>query len=120
MRMFLLVPLISFGCGPAAPFDAGAAVGSIVIFHRTPVDMVVSAVSGRDCSIVYLDQGERYCRPRERPPERPAFCTQSLGVPDCWADPATLPNRPRGLADGPAGLTVEQERDRTRRGLGLW
>lgn len=120
MRLLLLIPMILPGCGPAAPVGAGAAVGTIPIFHRTPVDMAASAVSGRDCSIVHLDRGELYCRPRERPPEPPVFCTRSLGTADCWADPKTLPNRPRGLADGPDRLTPEQERDRTRRGFGLW
>ena len=120
MRLFALLPLMLAACGPAAPFGAGAAVGSIVIFHRTPLDMAVSAIANRDCSIVYLDQGERYCRPPEQPPEPPVFCTRSLGVADCWADPGTLPNRPRQLADGPRTLTREQEKTRTARWPGLW
>jgi hypothetical protein len=117
---FLVLPLLLAGCGPDAGIAAGVAVGGIAIFHRTPVDMVVSAVSGRDCSVVYLDRGERYCRPKERPPETPVFCTRSLGVPDCWENPARLPNNPKEIADGPRSLTPEQESDRTRRGLGFW
>lgn len=111
-------------CGPGAPVAAvGAGVvsgASIPIFHRSPVDMVASAASGRDCSVVHLDSGERYCRPRDRAPEPPEFCTRSLGIPDCWADPSKLPNHPREIADGPRSLTAEQEADRKKWWPGLW
>ena len=70
--------------------------------------------------MVNLDKGERFCHPREKPPEPQVFCTRSLGVPDCWADPSKLPNNPREIADGPRALTAEQERDRTKRWPGLW
>lgn len=29
------------------------------------------------------------------------FCTSSLGVADCWADPSRLPNHPPSLGDTP-------------------
>ncbi len=120
----LIVPLLLPGCGPAAPVAAagvGVASGaSIPVFHRTQVDMAVSAATGRDCSVVSLDKGERHCHPKERPPEPQEFCTRSLGVPDCWIDPSQLPDHPRELADGPRALTPEQEADRTKRWPGLW
>lgn len=119
-----ILPLLLAGCGADAaigvPVAAGVAVGSIAIFHRSPVDMVVSAATGRDCSVVNLDIGKHYCLPKEPAPETPVFCTRSLGVPDCWADPARLPNHPREIADGPRSLTPVQESDRTRRWPGLW
>jgi hypothetical protein len=112
------------GCGTATPVAAiGAGVvsaASIPIFHRTPVDMLMSAASGRDCSVVNLDKGERYCRPRDRAPETPEFCTRSLGVPDCWDDPLKLLNHPREIADGPRTLTEDQEADRKKWWPGLW
>jgi hypothetical protein len=120
----LVAPLLLAGCGPDSPSVAigiaAASAASIPVFHRTPVDMVVSAASGRDCSVVHLDRGERYCRPRERPPEQPVFCTRSLGVSDCWEDPSHLPNKPREVADGPRSLTSEQEADRKSRFPWLW
>lgn len=119
--ILVLLPLVS-GCGPEAPVVAGAAAvvtaASLPVFHRTPVDMVVSAVTGRDCSVVNLEREEMYCRPKERVPETPVFCTRSLGVADCWEDPAKVPNHPREIADGPRSLTPEQ--DRARRWPGLW
>jgi hypothetical protein len=112
------------GCGPAAPVaEVGIGVvsaASIPIFRRTPVDMVVSAASGRNCSVVNLDKGERYCRPRDRVPEPPEFCTRSLGIPDCWDDPSKLTNHPHEIADGPRTLTEDQETDRKKWWPGLW
>jgi hypothetical protein len=109
------------GCGPAVPVGIGVvSAASIPIFHRSPVDMVASAASGRDCSVVNLDKGERYCRPKDRVPQPPEFCTRSLGVPDCWTDPSKLTNHPKEIADGPRSLTDDQEADRTRHWPWLW
>lgn len=124
LPLLLALSLVPPGCGPAAPVaEAGIGIvsgASIPIFHRSPMDMAVSAASGRDCSVVNLDKGERYCKASEKRPEQPPFCTRSLGVPDCWADPSKLPNHPREIADGPRALTPEQEQERTRRWPGLW
>jgi len=119
----VLVSLLT-GCGPAAPVaEVGIGVvsgASIPIFHRSPLDMGVSVATGRDCSVVNLDKGERYCRPKDRAPETPEFCTRSLGIPDCWDDPSKLLNHPHEIADGPRTLTRDQEADRTKRWPGLW
>lgn len=117
MRALFVAVLLLSACVPVV---AGVTVGSFPILHRSPADVVVSAIAGLDCSIVYLDMGARYCRPRETPPLKPAFCTRSLGVADCWADPMNLANQPREVADGPRSLTPAQEADRTRQWPGLW
>ena len=59
------------------------------------------------------------CRPEEPPPPAPKFCTRSLGVVDCWVDPAALSDQPHEVADGPRVLTPLQEADRTKRWPGL-
>jgi hypothetical protein len=115
---FLLVALLVAGCGLtpeqiATGVGAGA-IGSITIMQRSPVDALYSIVSGRDCSIVRLDQDKSYCKPVERPPEQQPYCTRSLGVVDCWRDPASLPDHPPQVGDVPHGLTPEQEADRTK------
>jgi hypothetical protein len=92
----------------------GGSAGSVATIQRTPLDAVYPLVTGKDCSLVRLDQGKTYCRPAE-PPQPPVFCTRSLGVVDCWQDPDGLPNRQAGVADGPATLTPEQEANRVRR-----
>ena len=72
-----------------------------MVFDRAIGDIVVSAVTGRDCSVVRLDMGESYCRPEEQPPERQPVCTRSLGAVDCWRVPPHAWPPYRGVADGP-------------------
>jgi hypothetical protein len=106
------------GCGISdnlgATIGIGTVVASVATIHRTPVDALYSLVTGRDCSVVRLDQDKTYCRPIEPEPEAPAYCTRSLGSVNCWKDPDTVPGHPRGVADGPTHLTAEQEADRRR------
>jgi hypothetical protein len=106
------------GCGISdnlgAAIGTGAVVASVATIQRTPVDALYSLVTGRDCSVVRLDQGKTYCRPIEPEPEPPTYCTRSLGSVNCWKDPDTVPGHPRGVADGPSHLTAEQEADRVR------
>lgn len=114
----LLLPLAA--CDPAS-LGATAAVGagSVVLIGRTPVDAAVSLARGQDCSIVRLDRGQGYCKPPEAPPAPQPYCTRSLGRVDCWREPPLALPTQRGVADGPATLTAEQEAHRTRR-WGFW
>ena len=92
-----------------------ANAGSVVTFGRDPADLVVSLLSGRDCSIVRLAQAQSYCKPIEPPPMPPRYCTRSLGVADCWDKPNPFGTYQQSVADGPAELTAAQERNRTAR-----
>ena len=113
----ILLVLAACGATPEQVLTGVGAlgVGSIAVMQRSPLDAAYSIVSGKDCSVVRLDQGKSYCRPVEPPPEPPPYCTRSLGVANCWRDPATLPDHPTELGDGPRTLTPLQESDRTRR-----
>ena len=120
MRVFplwpiLLLPMLT-ACG-REPWGAFAAANaaSIPAFHRSIPDLLISGVSGRDCSVVHLDQGKSYCSPPEAPPDPQPYCTHSLGVVDCWVNPQALPGPPPPVADGPSTLTPAQEADRTHR-----
>ncbi len=114
--LLLLLPCLA-GCHPAAtPVVALAAAEavSVATFHRDGFDLGYSLVTGRDCSIVHLEQGQRYCKPREPAPAEPPFCTRTLGAAECFADPSALPDHPSGVADAPS-LNSAQERDRLAR-----
>jgi hypothetical protein len=115
----VLMLLLLAGCAASpeqmATVAVGVSVGSIAVIQRSPFDAAYSVLSGKDCSVVRLDQGKSYCRPVEPPPETPPYCTRSLGFANCWQDPASLPDHPPSLADGPSTLTPAQEADRTRR-----
>lgn len=116
--LLLLAPLLLTlaGCDPQTRLALTALdIGVVPVFGRTLPDLVVSGVSGKDCSLVRVEQGRSYCRSPEPPPEPQPFCTRSLGVVNCWQDPDSLPAGQRSVADGPMALTPAQEADRTRR-----
>lgn len=115
MRKMLLLPaLLLAGCdGPAVVATAAVNVASVTLVGRAVPDIVISAVSGRDCSIVRLDRGLSYCGPTQDPPDPPPYCTRSIGNVDCWVTrPATIPMVPSVVA-GPIALTPAQEAHRT-------
>src|ERR1700760_1633478 len=117
-RIILAFAALLGGCGISdnlgAAIGSGTMIASVAVIQRSPADAIYSLVTGRDCSVVRLDQGKTYCRPVEPEPSAQPFCTRSLGSVDCWADPATVPGHPRGVADGPQTLTAAQEADRLR------
>lgn len=89
-------------CHPAPLVAVGAVeTANVAVFGKTSVDMVYSAVSGRDCSVVRLDQGQSYCRPKPGAPPAEPFCTRTLGQAQCFRDPALLPDAPHALGDSP-------------------
>lgn len=108
----VLLGLCAGACSPE-PWGAlvGADLASVVVFGRGIGDIGVSALTGRDCSVVRLERGQTYCAPLDGPPLPGPVCTRSLGVVDCWTDPDKLPGRYRQVADGPAP-TPAQERYR--------
>jgi hypothetical protein len=118
MRGFGMILLLMLaGCHPAvAPLVSIGALdlASVATFHRDAIDLVISLNRGRDCSVVHLEKGEHYCKPLEPEPATQKFCTRTLGMAECFADPATLADHPSALGDAPA-LTEAQEQDRTSR-----
>ncbi|WP_207540443.1 hypothetical protein [Sabulicella rubraurantiaca] len=98
---FLLLLLLP-GCdGPAAVATVGVNVAALMVTGRTVPDLVVSGVTGLDCSVVRLDRRLSYCASREEVARHIPYCTRSLGSVDCWVTrPAAIP-QPRGVADTP-------------------
>ena len=115
MRAFiplvLILPLAACD-GPAIVATAGVNVAALTLAGRTVPDMAVSAVTGRDCSVVRLDRGQPYCGPVDQAPAAAPFCTRSLGAADCWT---VAPPGQRGIADAPAAGP-----DAGRRWHNLW
>ena len=106
MRRFiplvLILPLAACD-GPAIVATAGVNIAALTLAGRTVPDMAVSAVTGRDCSVVRLDRGQPYCGPVEGAAAPPApFCPRSLGAADCWVTPPAASPAHRGVADAPA------------------
>ena len=101
------------GCVPAQAL-AAAEVASVAVLGRGVVDIGVSAVTGRDCSVVRLDRRQPYCAPRERLPEAPPFCTRTLAGVQCWTDPEHFASAAHTIVDTPA-LSAEQVQQVTAR-----
>jgi hypothetical protein len=120
----LMVPLA--GCdGPTLVGLGAASVVSLPLTGRAVPDILVSAVTGRDCSIVRLDRGLSYCAAADPAPESAPYCTRSLGQTDCWVTRpailgAPLAHGPGGVVEGRTSLTPAQEADRTARWPGLF
>ena len=118
MRLPMIVPVLFMlpGCeGPLLPVTAAVNIASVTLIGRSVPDIVVSGVTGRDCSIVRLDRGLSYCGPVQAAPGPPPYCTRSIGAVDCWVTrPASIPMQ-RGVVDGPTQLTMEQDAERSAR-----
>lgn len=113
----LLLSLLS-GCGislvePAGAFVAASAA-SVPVFGRSVPDVLYSGITGKDCSVVRLEQGKTYCRAADPPIAPPPVCTRSLGTIECWTNPEAFAVPLRSVADAPSP-TAEQEAYRTRR-----
>jgi hypothetical protein len=89
------------GC-VGAGIAGGIELASVAVFGRDVVDIGVSAVTGRDCSVVRLDRRQPYCTEREGLPGPSQFCTKTLGTVQCWIDPEMFASVPRSLADTPS------------------
>ena len=116
MRRLLLLLLLATlgGCGPVGVGFVATDIASVAVLGRGVGDIGVSAVTGRDCSVVRLDTGKTYCAPRiDTPPPQP-FCTRSLARVDCWADPYLVPRGQRDVTDTPPP-TEDQLRYRSAR-----
>ena len=109
MRAFPILTglLLCCGCTAVPAVLAPLEASSVMVFGRGIVDIGVSAVTGRDCSVVRLDRRQTYCVPIEGP-ETERFCTRSLAVPDCWADPALLPALRTGIGDTPTPTAAQE------------
>lgn len=106
-QMLLPLLLILGGCTTAAPAAAlmGAEAASVAVFGRGLLDIGISAVSGRNCSVVRLERGLTYCEPVDLPPAD-KLCTRTLGTVDCWAE-AALPQGVQGVGDTPAPSSAQ-------------
>lgn len=109
--LLLLCPLLLAGCDGPGLFALGAVnVASLTLTGRAVPDLVVSGVTGRDCSVARLDRERSYCGPSNDPPPPAPFCTRSLGSVDCWTQAPLASPAHRGVADAPTPVGGNQGR----------
>src|SRR5512147_2007345 len=85
---------------------AALGAGSVVATDKTPIDHVVSLVTGKDCSIVRQHRGLTYCVEDEITPPVRVHCYPTIGEVSCYGEPDPFPGHQRELGSGPAVATA--------------
>ena len=88
--MAVLVMLMVAGCDPKAPvsallpLDAGVSMLTLPQTKKTPGDHLMSAATGRDCSIIHYEQDGAFCQdPPKVIDRRNLYCIKTLGGVEC-------------------------------------
>ena len=83
--------LMSGGC------VAAIGAGTVAATNKTPIDHLVSLVSGKNCSVVRQHRGLTYCVEDEVTPAVRVHCYPTLGEVSCYAAPDPFPGGQREL-----------------------
>ena len=75
-------------------------------YRKTPVDHIVSLVTGKDCSIVRQHRGLTYCVEDEVTPPVQVHCYPTIGEVTCYGEPDPFPGHQRELGSGSAVATA--------------
>ncbi len=87
-------------------------IGLPLGFSACAPDYIAQKVTGRECRAGYIEDGENWCAPPERPTPPQPYCTTSWNGVDCWARPELTPNMAHENYQGPRSLTQEQNAHR--------
>jgi hypothetical protein len=99
--LLLVMPLLAAGCMSMVGMAAapGAAIGTTVASGKTPVDHLVSVISGKNCSIRRNRQGLTYCLEDEETPPVRVVCYRTLGDVSCYDSPDPYNGRQRAIVE---------------------
>jgi hypothetical protein len=92
----LMLCLMAGGC------VAAIGAGTVAATDKTPVDHLVSLVTGKDCSVVRQNRGLTYCAEDEVTPPVTVHCYPTLGEVSCYAEPDPFPGGQRELGSAQA------------------
>jgi hypothetical protein len=73
-------------CSAATPY-AMVDGATVITTEKTMADHVISLASGKDCSLVRLEQGTTYCEEDEVVPHPNLFCYRELAGVTCYDRP---------------------------------
>jgi len=93
-------PVIGAGVPGAAQIDALTVVGT----DKSIVDHVISYSSGKDCSSVYLEKGNRYCKEDEPVIKPQVYCYRTLASMTCYERPDPFANGQREIGNNDHNL----------------
>lgn len=103
-----LTGLVLGGCSDGGLAATG--VASTYVLSNTgklPTDHLVSAVTGRDCSVLALEKTGYYCPPKIVVDRSGLYCYRTLAGVDCHESPDPYRNGHLALAT-PAPVLLEQ------------
>lgn len=103
----LLIPLLASGCvaGVSMAAAPAMAVGTTAASGKTPVDHLVSLISGKNCSIRRNQQGLTYCLEDEPAVPVRVVCYRTLGDVSCYDRPDPFNGHQQPIA-GDLGVTL--------------
>ena len=99
MPVFFILGLV-VGCSTPMTISGAPAVAQYDIFSvvgtdKTIIDHLVSYTSGKDCSFVYVERGNRYCKEDEPVIKSQVYCYSTLGRATCYETPDPYANGQR-------------------------
>lgn len=99
----IALTLCFMGGGCVAAVGAG---GVVVATDKTPIDHVVSLVTGKDCSIARQHRGLTYCVEDEMTPPVRVHCYPTIGDVSCYGGSDPFPGHQREVGSGSAVATA--------------
>ena len=98
-------PMTMSGAPAVAQFDVFSVVGT----DKTIIDHLVSYTSGKDCSFVYVEKGNRYCK-EDAPVIKPqVYCYSTLGRATCYETPDPFANGQRESGNNDHNLVTSHK-----------
>ncbi|HYD64878.1 hypothetical protein [Azospirillum sp.] len=107
--VLLTAPALS-ACWPLGVATTAADFGSLNTTKKTLGDHVVSGVTGRDCSILSLEESGQYCPERVVVDRSNVYCYRTLADVNCHYIPDPYKNGHTALASPPPVRKPIQEK----------
>ena len=98
-------PMTISGAPAVAQFDVFSVVGT----DKTIIDHLVSYTSGKDCSFVYVEKGNRYCKEDEPVIKPQVYCYSTLGRATCYETPDPFANGQRESGNNDHNLVTSHK-----------
>lgn len=98
-------PVVGSGVPGLAQIDILTVVGT----DKSIVDHAVSFSSGKDCSYVYVEKGNRYCKEDEPQIKPQVYCYRSLGRATCYERPDPFNSGQRETGDNDYNMVTSRK-----------
>lgn len=109
----VLLSLALAGCGPAVatgvPGLAQVDILTVMGTEKSLVDHAVSYSSGKDCSYVYVEKGNRYCKEDEPVIKPMVHCYRTLASATCYSAPDPYGNGEKELGNNDHNMATAKK-----------